>query len=217
MGRNIMRVRDLRWYILASIIIIISYAAMSFCYYLSIKNGMVENSMKAIAQEVAEARSVLVQDVVDEYYEMFVSDTDNKKVYKSTKYYDITPQNGQIFEACTKQLSLSKKLEKIEGQKVIMAKDTEFNDAQMKADQAAGDIPDAKFYFYFQKPISAEQALEYRDMNAGNPVDGSESTTLTCRILVDKIFTIVDSAKNNVPSSESETTINPEGDIPFNT
>ena len=212
-----MRVRDLRWYILASIIIIISYAAMSFCYYLSIKNGMVENSMKAIAQEVAEARSVLVQDVVDEYYEMFVSDTDNKKVYKSTKYYDITPQNGQIFEACTKQLSLSKKLEKIEGQKVIMAKDTEFNDAQMKADQAAGDIPDAKFYFYFQKPISAEQALEYRDMNAGTPVDGSESTTLTCRILVDKIFTIVDSAKNNVPSSESETTINPEGDIPFNT
>ena len=62
-----MRVRDLRWYILTSIIIIISYAAISFCYYLSIRNGMVEKSMKAIAQEVAEGRASLVEDTINEY------------------------------------------------------------------------------------------------------------------------------------------------------
>ena len=176
---------------------------------------MVENSMKAIAQEVAEGRSVLVQDVVDEYYDIFINDADNSRVYKSTKYYD-DKQDGQIFEACSKQLSLSGKLDKIEGHKVIMAKDTEFNDAQMKADQASGDIPDAKFYFYFQKTITPEQSLEYRDMSGGVPVEDSQSTTLTCRVLADTIFNIVDSSKNNVKTSDAETIIDVDGDIPFN-
>lgn len=97
-----MRVRDLRWFILTSIIIIISYAAISFCYYLSIKNGMVENSMKAIAQEVAEGRASLVQETVNNYYDMFTNDNTDEVYattatgddYKSKVYVKGNQQNG---------------------------------------------------------------------------------------------------------------------------
>ena len=209
-----MRVRDLRWYILVSIIIIISFAAISFCYYLSIKNGMVESSMKAISQEIVEGRATLVQDTVDNYYNTYVNDTSLSKVYK----YGETPQTGQVFEACTFQASMKSKLTNLTGNKVALAKDIDFNNRKYRDDQATGRVVDTKYYFYFQKTITATQALDYREYNGDTPVEGTETTTLTCRIPASTIFGLVDSAKlKSSSSSESSiSSVDSEGTVPFN-
>ena len=72
-----MRLRDLRWYILASVIIIISYAAIAFSYYTSIKSGKVEKSMKAIAMEVTENTNDMIQDRINDMYYLFKNDSLN--------------------------------------------------------------------------------------------------------------------------------------------
>ena len=65
-----MRVRDLRWYILASIILIISYAAIAFCCYLPVR-GRAESSMKTLGLEASIQEAKLVQDQVNTYYDEF--------------------------------------------------------------------------------------------------------------------------------------------------
>lgn len=211
-----MRVRDLRWYILVSIIIIISYAAISFCYYLSIKNGMVENSMKSIAQEIAEGRATLVQDTVDTYYDIYTSDTSNSKVYE----YGATPTSGQMFEACPYQYSMKDKLTSLTGNKVVLAKDIDFNYTKYQSDVANSKVPDTQYYFYFQKTITSDQASTYAEKTStGDPDESTKTTTLTCRILASSIFYLVDSAKlksSDDTSSSAVTTIDSTSGVTFN-
>ena len=214
-----MRVRDLRWYILVSIIIIISYAAISFCYYLSIKNGMVESSMKAIAQEIAEGRATLVQDAVDNYYDLYIKDTSNSTIYLA----DETAQSGQYFEVCHFQSTMNKKMANITGNKVVLAKDIDFNKTKYDDDRTKGRVVDTKYYFYFQKNITTEQSLNYAERDAdGNPYTDPNkaftSTVLTCRIPASTIFNLVDSAKLKAGNSTTEANISvdSEGSIPFN-
>ena len=49
-----LRVRDLRWHILACIILIFSYAGIAICFYLSISSGKVQDSMKILGLEAVE-------------------------------------------------------------------------------------------------------------------------------------------------------------------
>ncbi len=211
-----MRVRDLRWYILISVIIIISYAAISFCYYLSIKNGMVENSMKAIAQEIAEGRASLVQEKVDQVYSDFVENTSLSKVYLSGE----SQSTGQIFEACSFQASMKSKMTNLTGNKVVLAKDIDFNSQKYKDDQNKGRVVDTKYYFYFQKTITTEQSLQFAEKDSlGNPDESTACTTLTCRIPASSFFSLVDSAKLKASTSsnaEAVESVDAESSVPFN-
>ena len=207
-----MRVRDLRWYILTSIIIIISYAAISFCYYLSIKNGMVENSMKAISQEIAEGRATLVQDTIDYYYDLYLKDDSLSNVYK----FGETAKDNQIFEACEYQASLTQKLVNLPDKKVVLAQDVAFNSKKKKEDETKGKPLDSRYYFYFQKEVKPSDAANYY-MDGESTPEG-EKTYLTCRVLASDIFYLVDSAKYRAQgdTSNSEASVDADGDVPFN-
>ena len=66
-----MRVRDLRYYFLAGVVLIIAYAALAVCYYLSIRNGKVESSMMKLGLEAAYVESTTVEEKVDSYYNLY--------------------------------------------------------------------------------------------------------------------------------------------------
>ena len=217
-----MRVRDLRWYILTSIIIIISYAAISFCYYLSIKNGMVENSMKAISQEVAEGRAALVQETVNTYYDMFTndntdeiygngatSDDSKSKIYLAGE----TPENGQIFEVCEFQFSLTEKMTSLEGNKVLLSRDSYFNSVKYNNDVTNGKVPDTRYYFYFQKTIS--QAAAENLYNGDSIPTSAEKIKITCRVPASRVFGLVDSAKLKSGADNTEAIIETDTTVPF--
>ena len=220
-----MRVRDLRWYILTSIIIIISYAAISFCYYLSIRNGMVEKSMKAIAQEVAEGRASLVEDTINKYYEIFRDDAtdnyygnsdpwdDNKSViYKA----GTTAKEGQIFEACEFQYSLAGKMSNLKGNSVLLSRDTNFNAVKHNADETAGRPVDTRYYFYFQKTITKATAKVFAEESDDPDTWSDESLKLTCRVPASTIFSLVDSAKLKTSADIEDAIVEAEEGVPFN-
>ncbi|MCR5350108.1 MAG: EAL domain-containing protein [Acholeplasmatales bacterium] len=89
-----MRVRDLRWYILGSIVLLVSYAAIALCFYLSIRDGKVDKSMKELGTEVIRYEDNLINEYVDVDLSNYKEDVNNKLVYKT----DAGSQEGQVFE-----------------------------------------------------------------------------------------------------------------------
>ena len=136
-----MRLKDLRWHILAGIVIIIAYAAISLCYYLSIKAGKVETSMKAIAKEVTIARIEESNSKINTYYDLFLADGNNDLVYSK----DDEDTKGKIFEECLSQKRLVNKFNNVEGNKILIGKDSIFNP------QNTSEREDTHYYIYFQK------------------------------------------------------------------
>ena len=136
-----MRLKDLRWHILAGIVIIIAYAAISLCYYLSIKAGKVETSMKAIAKEVTIARIEESNNKINTYYDLFLADTNNDLVY----FRDKEETKGRIFEECLSQKRLINKFNNVTGNKILIGKDSIFNP------QNTSEREDTHYYIYFQK------------------------------------------------------------------
>ena len=153
-----MRVRDLRWYILASIIIIISYAGIALCFYLSISNGKVEESMKELALRACKNESQLVTEKIDEYTEMFTRDGNDSLIYYNAglvdgqRVYKVTnPENpselidtrnvddikDKIFEKCPNQTGLANKFK--DGVKVIYGQALSFEN----------EYGNQEYYFYF--------------------------------------------------------------------
>ena len=184
-----MRVRDLRWYILASVIIIMSYAALSFTYYLSIKNGMVEETMKSIALEIAEGRTTLFSEKIDNLYDLYMSDVNNDLVYKPGT-------EEKTFEICDWQYTLQEKFylnknnedmtpAKIDGKQILIAKDTVFNTKKAsQADEGSG-LSDDMFYVYFQKDISGLPTEVKEELTKDS--DGFTSELLTVRVSLEDI------------------------------
>ncbi len=159
-----MRVRDLRWYILASIIIIISYAGIALCFYLSISNGKVEESMKELALRACKNESQLVTEKIDEYTEMFTRDGNDSLIYYNAglvdgqRVYKVTnPENpselidtrnvddikDKIFEKCPNQTGLANKFK--DGVKVIYGQALSFEN----------EYGNQEYYFYFYKPSTS--------------------------------------------------------------
>jgi len=154
------RLRDLKWYILASIIVIISYAAISLCYYLSVKSGKVEQSMKAISLEIAQGEIITAQEKIDSLYELYVSDTNNTLI-----------ENGTL-TVCSSQNGLASKFKDIEGSKYIFEREY-----TMIPNIFVG-APDTNYYFYFLKEDDSELAF----------LNGDDSKTLCARISASKFF-----------------------------
>ena len=67
-----MRLKDLRWYILTSIILLISFASLSFCLYLPIK-GRVVSSMEDLSKETLKANLEFTEDAIENYYKQFIT------------------------------------------------------------------------------------------------------------------------------------------------
>ncbi len=153
-----MRLRDLRWHILAAIVIIIAYGAISLSYYLSIKNGKVETSMKAIALEVSEARSTEALEKINSYYEIFTKDETNSLV----QFLDQEIDENKIFEECKTRYRLVNKFDNVTGNKILIARESIFNR------QNTTEREDSNYYVYFQKPY--------------------EDSKLTVRIKIDEFF-----------------------------
>lgn len=128
-----MRVRDLKWYILASIIIIISYAAISMCYYLSVKSGKVEASMKAISLEIAEQQKDIATDRLNELYYSFVADDDNSLITTG------------VLSECDRPNNVVNKFKETEE---FFLFDTHLNvEGRLDVESAV----DNSYYFYFMK------------------------------------------------------------------
>lgn len=155
-----MRVRDLRWYFLAGVILIISYAAMAICYYLSIQNGKVETSMKQLGLEAAKVESTTIEDRLNSYYTMFYTDTDDKLTYIDSKMEQGTTETDEefaerkkaakeaaIFEYAVNQTGLASKFTLIEGTNQFYPV---FSDA-IRFDEREATVPNRKYYFYFCK------------------------------------------------------------------
>ena len=78
-----MRVRDLRWHILACIILIFSYAGIAICFYLSISSGKVQDSMKILGLEAVEEVKNEIENKVDSYFDIFTSNKNDSLVYET--------------------------------------------------------------------------------------------------------------------------------------
>ena len=127
-----MRVRDLRWYFLAGLILIISYAAMAVCYYLSIRNGKVENSMKQLGLEAAKAESATLDDRLSQYCDMYYEDTNDSLTYMESNYPRQNQETAEewaarkeaakkahLFELAVDQSGLFSRFRAIEGTETI--------------------------------------------------------------------------------------------------
>lgn len=68
-----MRLKDLKWYILASVILIISYAAIAICYYVPIR-AKAESSMKILGLEATENVSEIASSKVNSLYDAYMVD-----------------------------------------------------------------------------------------------------------------------------------------------
>ena len=114
-----MRLKDLRWHILFCVILVISYFAIAFCYYLPIRSKA-EESMKVLAQEAIEIERELAIQKVYSYYETFLVDS-------------------SVVEVSFNQTGLKNKFEKLEGEKILFAQDKQF----------VFQSVNTSYYFYF--------------------------------------------------------------------
>ncbi|MBO5712087.1 MAG: EAL domain-containing protein [Acholeplasmatales bacterium] len=68
-----MRLRDLKWYILACLVLVVSYAAIAFCYYLPVRSRA-EESMKVLAEEAINVQIELANEKISAAREAFLLD-----------------------------------------------------------------------------------------------------------------------------------------------
>ena len=156
-GGRLVRLRDLRWYILASVIIIISYAAISLSYYTSIKSGRVEKSMKAISLEVVEAEAQIATDKIESLYQSFIADINDEMI-----------ETG-ILENCHRYDKVKTAFSKTDAN-YIFASMQDLEGKKSEIEQA-----NTNYYFYFMRTnaddtyacarISAANFFSYTDEN----------------------------------------------------
>lgn len=140
-----MRVRDLRWYFLTGLILIIAYAALAVCYYLSIRNGKVENSMKQLGLEAAEIESVTMSNKVKSYYELFYSDEDNTLSAKD---------GSAVFQVAVTQTGLASRFTSYTegtGEDAVTKYKPLFEQANAFDEKNSTSTINSNYYFYFCK------------------------------------------------------------------
>ena len=74
-----MRVRDLRWHILACIILLLAYAGIAICFYLSISSGKVSESMKILGLEATKEVEELKKSL--EHYKNIEATLQNRRLW----------------------------------------------------------------------------------------------------------------------------------------
>lgn len=120
-----MRLRDLRWYILFSVILILSYAAIAVCYYLPVR-AKAENSMKVLGLEAVLNTAGIAEEKANALYDTFMADAESIDTDFNQSYLIAK------FEAKFNDASQ-------ETRRIILARDNDF------VFQSA----DTRYYFYF--------------------------------------------------------------------
>ena len=149
-----MRVRDLRYYFLAGVVLIIAYAALAVCYYLSIRNGKVESSMMKLGLEAAYVESTTMEEKVDSYYNLYYGDTENKLV---------STDGSTTFTVAKNQTGLASRFKPVVKEdgtetgkfKPIFAQAATFDEANYETTHAK----DQNYYFYYIKDDTSSYAL----------------------------------------------------------
>ena len=109
-----MRLRDLKWYILASIILIVSYAAVSLCYYLSIRSGLIQQSMNKIALEVSLSYNDMFAGEIKSKYQEFAGLTSEelvKYIYTGDNIEELGQDSEYKYEIALNQSSYTTKFD----------------------------------------------------------------------------------------------------------
>ena len=150
-----MRLRDLRWYMLAAVVLLVSYAAVAFCFYLSIRSGKVENSMKELGLEVAESQNTIVNEKINYYYDLYIKDVSNELVYD----YRASHDNTKVFERLgNHQQSLKSKFS---GLDVAVVYEEAWTFEPTVVEQGV-PVRDTNYYFYFGKQVTDTEYLVTR-------------------------------------------------------
>ncbi len=147
-----MRLRDLRWYILASIILIISYAAIAVCYYLPVR-AKTESSMKVLGLEATVNVANMAEEKLNALYDSFlINDTVADTTSFDQQPYFVAEFEKQGFEAGQR--------------KIIMAKDSDFIGIPSSkysfyffrdSDGLCGRVPFEEFFIFLNKELDNEQ------------------------------------------------------------
>ncbi len=84
-----MRLRDLRWYLLACIILVISYLAIAFCFYLPVRAKAIQ-SMETLSLEAAGSDVAILNNEISAYYEQFENQnfTGIETDFNKSSYYN---------------------------------------------------------------------------------------------------------------------------------
>lgn len=101
-----MRLKDLRWHIIACAVLIISYLAIAFCYYLPIRSRA-EDSMKILAKEAVVVETDMTIQKINSYYDAFIIDP-------------------TVLDTDFNQTGLENEFANITGKKIIFAQDKQF-------------------------------------------------------------------------------------------
>ncbi len=154
-----MRVRDLRWHILACIILIISYAGIAICFYLSISSGKVQDSMKILGLEAAEEVKNEVENKVNSYFDIFKSDKADKLVYETGaennegKLFELFPnQDNSTISSNLREQGLKLTGEAGDGGYIIVS--------AIKVEKQSSTSRNYDSYIYFAKTIDDESAFK---------------------------------------------------------
>ena len=114
-----MRLKDLRWHIIACSVLIISYLAIAFCYYLPIRSRA-EDSMKVLAKEALVVETDMTMQKINAYYDAFIIDP-------------------TVLDTNFNQTGLEIEFEGLTGKKIIFAQDKQFVFQSINT----------SYYFYF--------------------------------------------------------------------
>ena len=109
----------MRWHIVACVVLIISYLAIAFCYYLPIRSRA-EDSMKVLAKEAVVVETDLTIQKINSYYDAFIIDS-------------------TVLDTNFNQTGLENEFANIEGKKNIFAQDKQFVFQSINT----------SYYFYF--------------------------------------------------------------------
>ena len=67
-----MKIRDLRWYIMGCLVLLISFCALSMCLYLPVK-GKIVNSVKELSKENLVMNLEFTEEAINNYYNQFIN------------------------------------------------------------------------------------------------------------------------------------------------
>ncbi len=144
-----MRLRDLKWYILASIILILSYAAVSLTYYLSIRSGLIQQSMNKIALEVSLGyNDRLAGEIKSEYVE-FAGLTKEELVeyiYLGDNIEELDSDSVYKYEIAPNQSTYNTRYTDFGDEyRIYIARESTINPVD------TSDRPDTTYYIYFSR------------------------------------------------------------------
>ena len=96
-----MKIRDLRWYIMACIVLLFTFVTLSMCLYLPVK-GKVETSIQELAKENLVMNLNYTEEAINNYYNQFINGNYQsiETEFNKTGYIDKMGGNRYVIKEC---------------------------------------------------------------------------------------------------------------------